>query len=163
MAAFAACRYQPTPVPLQASAADIAALAGTWEGEYASGESSRNGSISFTVQPGKDTAFGDVLMMSAQGQHLIAADAASNLHVAHSPTSELLRITLVRVRGGMVEGVLEPYVAPDCKCVVSTKFRGAIRNDAIEGDYVTTGEYGLRQTGSWRVTRKPERKSSAPR
>jgi hypothetical protein len=44
---------------------------------------------------------------------------------------------------------------------VSTKFRGAIQGDAIKGDYLTTGEYGLRQSGSWSVARKPDTKANA--
>lgn len=154
-APFAGCRYQPTPIPLQASVADISALAGRWEGEYASLESGRNGIITFSVQPGRDTAYGDVVMVPAQGHDpIFAADVASGMHARHSAAPELLRIALVRVVGGFVEGVLEPYTAPDCKCVVSTTFRGALQGNTIKGDYLTTGAYGLRQTGSWSVSRK---------
>jgi hypothetical protein len=164
LAPLASCRYQPTPVPLQASAADISALAGKWEGEFASNQTGRTGSITFTVQPGKDTAYGDVLMIPAlSNEPITAADASSGAHARHSARSELLRITLVRIRGGMVEGALEPYIAPDCTCTVTTTFRGTLQGDAIKGDYHTTGEYGLKQSGKWSVTRRPESKAIVDR
>ena len=53
-----------------------------------------------------------------------------------------------------MEGSLEPYVAPDCNCVVTTVFRGTVAGNQIQGDFVTRGESGLRQEGRWSVTRK---------
>lgn len=151
-----ACRYHPTPVLLQGEPADISALAGQWDGEYWSGQSGRSGSITFRVQAGKDTAYGDVLMVpAAGGQPVTAADVESRAHAAHSPLPELLRVTFVRVTGGLVEGELEPYVAPDCKCVVFTVFRGAVQGNEIKGEYVTRGAMGLRREGKWGVKRKP--------
>lgn len=162
VAAPLACRYQPTPVQLQASPSDIEALAGRWEGEFSSVESGRSGNIVFTVQAGKDTAFGDVVMIpQSWGQPLTAADAASGEHARHSASAELLRVRFVRAHGDFIEGALEPYIAPDCHCTVSTTFHGALQGNSIRGDYVTTGAYGLRQTGKWSVTRKPPRQEIA--
>lgn len=149
-----ACRYQPTPVQLQGGPADIAAVAGTWDGQYSGVESGRSGDISFVVQAGKDTAFGDVMMHVTAGQPVRAVDVESGMHAMHVSSPELLRVTFVRITGGYVQGSLEPYVAPDCKCVVTTVFRGTIKGNRIEGDYVTRGERGLRQTGAWSVTRR---------
>jgi hypothetical protein len=148
------CRYHPTPVRLQGVSSDISAMAGKWEGEYASTQSQRSGSISFTVRAGTDTAFGDVLMLPVGGQQLLPADAQMGTHALHASQPQLLEITFVRVSAGLVEGALEPYVAPDCRCVVSTVFRGTQRDNVISGEYVTRGEMGLRQTGTWRVERK---------
>jgi hypothetical protein len=72
----------------------------------------------------------------------------------HVSQPEFLEITFVRVTGGLVEGALEPYVAPDCHCAVSTVFHGTRNGNVISGDYVTRGEMGLRQTGTWHVERK---------
>jgi len=149
-----ACRYHPTPVQLQGATSDIAAIAGTWAGEYSGTQSQRSGSISFTVKAGTDSAFGDILMMPAGGQQFIAVDANTAAHALHSPQPELLQITFVRVSGGYVEGALEPYVAPDCHCAVTTVFHGALNGNVISGDFVTRGELGLRQVGTWRVERK---------
>lgn len=155
-----ACRYAAAPVTLQASPSDIEALAGRWEGTFSSVQSGRTGNIVFTVTAGKDTAYGDVLMIPEPNEWstpITAADVATGEHARHSSSSELLRISFVRVRAGFVEGALEQYTAPDCRCTVSTTFRGTLQANSISGDYVTIGAYGLRQTGEWRVTRKPPR------
>jgi hypothetical protein len=156
-AALVACRYQPQAVPLQAAPPDIAALAGRWEGEYLGKQSGRSGTIVFMIQPGKDTAYGDVLMGHDPGNWspaMTAADVATGEHARHSSAPELLRVSLVRVVGGMVEGVLEPYIAPDCHCTVTTTFQGVVKGNMIKGDFVTVGPYGLRQSGTWNVTRQ---------
>jgi hypothetical protein len=150
----AACRYQPTPVVLQGTPADIAALHGEWVGEYSSPESGRSGSIVFTVVAGTDTAHGDVVMTTSRGQAIVAADASSPEHARHSASPTILRIRFVRVFGGMVEGEMEAYIAPDCQCVVQTVFQGTVTQNMIEGDYVTRSESGLRQQGRWTVWRR---------
>ena len=152
--ALAACRYQPAPVPVRGSPGDIASLAGTWEGEYSSDESRRSGSITFTIRAGSDTAFGDVAMIPAVGAPLVAADAATHVHLQHVRAPELLRVTFVSVSAGLVEGALEPYVAPDCSCVVTTVFRGTAAGDRLTGEYVTQGDNGLRQRGRWSMQRR---------
>jgi hypothetical protein len=151
---IAACRYQPTPVTLQGATSDVAVLAGSWEGEYFGAESRRTGTIMFSVQAAMDSAYGDVVMEPAPGQRITAADVGSGAHAAHSRTPHLLRITFVHVQGGIVQGDLEPYIAPDCECVVRTTFRGAVQGDVVKGEYVTTSQSGLHQTGSWSVRRK---------
>jgi len=148
------CRYQPTPVPLQAEPADILALAGTWEGTFQSAQSGRSGSFTLEVRAGKDTAFGDVVMIPHGGQAFTAADVDSPAHVQHSPSPQVLRITFVRVFGGMVEGTLEPYIAPDCQCVVTTVFQGIQNRNTVNGQYVTHGAIGLRQQGEWNAERR---------
>lgn len=60
----------------------------------------------------------------------------------------------MHVSDGVVEGALEPYVAPDCRCVVTTRFHGTVLGAGIVGDYVTEAGQGLRQRGTWRVRRK---------
>jgi hypothetical protein len=156
LATVVACRYNPTPVPLQAAPADIASLAGRWEGTYEGRESGRSGNIVFIVKAGKDTAYGDVLMFAESAgriQRVIAADVSTGEHVHHSPSSDLLRVSFVSVHDGTVEGALEPYIAPDCNCTVTTIFRGAVEGNSIRGEYLTTGHYGVRQTGKWSVKR----------
>lgn len=148
-----ACRAQPTPVVLQGAQADIAILAGQWVGEYSSAQTGRTGTISLTIQAGSDTAFGDVMMESLPGQSFIAADVESRAHVQHATAPHLLRITFVRIAGGAVEGAIEPYIAPDCKCEVQTVFRGTVLGNTIRGDFVTLGA-GSRQFGKWSAQRK---------
>ena len=148
-----ACRYHPSPVTLQGTPSDIAAIAGEWIGEYSSSETGRSGSISFIVAAGKDSAFGDVVMVPRGGQAMVAADAGG-AHITHSTAPDVLRISFVRVIGGMVAGELEPYIAPDCQCVVHTVFQGMVKRNAIDGDYFTSGAPNLRQQGRWSVWRR---------
>ena len=82
------------------------------------------------------------------------ADVATQLHQMHSQSAELLRVTLVRVEGGTIRGELEPYVAPDCHCTVTTVFRGALNGDRVDGQYTTRGPNGLLQEGRWRLERR---------
>lgn len=153
--ALSACTYNPTPVTLIASAGDVISLAGTWEGTYQGRESERTGTILFTIEAGKDTAHGDVLMEAAPQHQFIAADVASGEHMRHSRAPEVLRITWVGLHRGYVEGALEPYIAPDCQCTVKTIFSGYLDDDGdlIKGDFVTSGAT-LRQTGTWTVRKK---------
>jgi hypothetical protein len=151
------CRYQAPPVSLQGDDTDISVIAGRWSGEYTGVQSGRSGSILFTVQAGKDTAYGDVMMTPQLNQTLRAADHGTPAHGQHVSTPDLLRVTFIRVRGGSIEGSLEPYVAPDCNCVVTTVFRGRLAGNEIKGDFETRGEGGLRQGGSWSVTRKRDK------
>lgn len=155
LVALAGCRYQPSTIPLHGSSADIARLKGSWDGEYSSVESGRTGSITFTIHAGKDTAFGDVVMTPSHEHPLIAADGYDRIHREHGSSPEWLKVTFVHIDGGLIRGELEPYVAPDCKCTVTTVFRGALSGDVIEGTYLTRGEYNLQQEGRWRVERRP--------
>ena len=151
----AGCTYAGTPVPVRGRATDIAALTGRWDGEFWSDESRRNGSLLFTIRPGTDTAFGDVVLTPASFEPVIAADARGGdpaVHLRHSRAPEVLRIHFVTVRERLIQGEIEPYIAPDCKCVVVTEFLGTVSGDVIEGTYTTRGP-GIRQQGRWSMRR----------
>jgi hypothetical protein len=147
------CAYNPSPVLLEGSASAIAAMGGTWEGTYVGRQSQRSGTIYLTVRQGKDTAFGDVLMESRMDQPIVAWDVASGEHARHARAPQVLLIEFVAIQEDIVEGVMEPYVAPDCQCTVNTVFRGVRLGEEIEGEFVTRGPYGLYQTGTWKVRR----------
>ena len=152
--ALAACHFTPTHVPLRGSASDIARLAGHWDGEYSSAASGRSGAIIFEISAGVDTAHGDVLMTPQFGQPLRAADAGTRMHEEHVRSTELLTVRFVRIDGGALRGMLEPYIAPDCQCAVTTIFRGVVTGDRIEGTYTTRGPNDLVQEGRWAATRR---------
>jgi hypothetical protein len=152
LGAATACRYQPTPLPLQGSPPEIAALAGEWNGEYTGTQSGRSGSISLRITAGGDTAYGDVVMVTNAGQRPVPAHGERE-HLAHARAANVLQIAFVRVAEGQVTGVLEPYVAPDCQCQVTTSFSGTVQGDVIDGTFVTRGPGGLEQSGRWRVSR----------
>ena len=153
LAFVAAGCFQPSTVALQGTPGDIASLVGEWRGEYASAESRRSGSIMFTIVAGKDTAFGDVMMTPDMGEPVVAADARTGIHRAHASAPDVLRARFVAIDGNVVRGELEPYIAPDCQCVVTTVFRGVLQGDRIEGAYVTRGDGGLQREGRWYVAR----------
>jgi hypothetical protein len=154
VAAVSACRFTPTHVPLRGSATDIAKLAGKWDGDYSSAQSGRSGAIIFEITAGVDTAHGDVLMTPTEGQPLRATDAGTLVHSQHVRSTELLTVRFVTIEDGMIRGVLESYIAPDCQCSVNTVFRGTITGDRIEGTYTTRGPSALVQEGRWAVSRR---------
>ena len=76
-------------------------------------------------------------------------------HRSHARGPQMLAVRFVDIHGGEVEGALEPYVAPDCACTVSTMFRGVVRGDTIRGTFLTRGRLINDQTGVWGVMRQP--------
>jgi hypothetical protein len=150
---FGGCRSQNLPVKLQGEPAAVAWLAGDWSGEYWGGQSGRAGTISFFLAPGTDSAYGDVSMVSPVGGPVVAADAMDQ-HRLHVRATQSLRIDFVNVAAGTVRGTLEPYISPDCDCIVSTTFTGSLSGDVIAGTFVTRGAAGLLSEGFWKVARR---------
>jgi len=153
LVAVTACQYHPTPISLQGEPSSIAALRGDWNGEYWSTASERRGSLSFSISSSADSAFGDVIMFTPLGQQVRPVDAGDQ-HRMHSGSTQALRIDFVRVGGRMVSGILEPYIAPDCTCEVSTTFTGNVLGDTIRGTFVTNGRLGGNRDGNWLMTRR---------
>ena len=118
------CASRPDPVPISGSPTAIANLAGTWLGEYNGTESQRSGSITFIVSAAGDSVFGDVVMMAGQNRAAFLPAHPEAEHLRHVRSSQALRIDFVSVSGGGLTGTLEPYIAPDCNCQVSTTFTG---------------------------------------
>lgn len=150
----AACRYHPDPIPIQGARSEIARLAGTWVGEYSGTTSGRSGSITFTLKAGTDSAFGDVLMVPVGGGNPIAAADNPAQHRLHARSPQVLQVSFVAVADTRVSGTLEPYLAPDCQCVVRTTFTGSISGDVVEGTFVTRVPAGAEQGGRWKVMRQ---------
>lgn len=144
----AGCAAPGAPVPVQG---ETAKLEGQWLGEYSSAESGRSGSIVFTLQPGRDTAQGDVLMTPSTW--------VSRPSAPEPPyPSELLEIRFVQVSGKQVTGQLAPYRDPECGCIVTTIFTGRLKGDVLSGTYRTYHQYGERTVeGRWRVVREKAR------
>ena len=150
----AACSANPSPVPVQASAADRDHLAGRWEGTYESQETGRSGSIVFNLDAGRDTASGDVVMVPAERDRRSYQTDRSLPRSPQMAPAEVIPIRFVRVRGDRVTGRLEAYRAPECDCQATTTFTGRREGDRISGTHVTEAE-GLRRTrGRWQVTLK---------
>ena len=150
---LAACHYQPVPVPVQAEPAAVAALAGEWQGTYVGEQTGRAGNITFRITERGDSAFGDVLMAPVDGVSPHPVDSPAE-HLRHATSPQMLSIAFVALAGRRVRGTLEPYVAPDCQCRVTTTFTGTVAGDVISGTFVTRTADGVEQTGQWRVSRQ---------
>lgn len=155
-AALLGCSRTPPPVPVQATDAALADLAGRWEGEYSSDETGRSGSIVFTLAAGRDTATGDVLMIPrSTGVPLRPAERARPQQRDDPAAPEVLTIRIVRVSGKEVRGELLPYRAPDCACTLETVFTGTVSGDRITGIFTTYGDPRAKpSSGRWEVKRK---------
>ena len=143
---------EPAPLPVVGDPQDLSILVGEWWGEYSSTETGRDGRIRFSLAAERGEARGDVLMF---------ADASALEDRGGSPQAALggrtLAIRFVRLRpeDETVTGTLEPYLDPDCDCLVTTTFTGRASRDAIEGTYETRGGDDYRPTGGrWRVERR---------
>jgi len=152
---FAACATNQPSVPLVGRAADVAALAGEWTGEYSSTESGRSGSITFTLRAAADSAFGDVVMIPVGwGRPLAPWRGETAPMAAQRPMTEVLTINFVRIEQGRVNGTLAPYADPQTGARLLTTFTGQLSGDTIAGTYTTRLPSGETQTGRWTVQRK---------
>ncbi|HYT71704.1 MAG TPA: hypothetical protein VEK78_10000, partial [Gemmatimonadales bacterium] len=154
-ALLAGCTAAPQPpVPMVGAPGDVQALAGVWEGSYSSAATGRSGSISFTLTPSGDSAFGDVIMIPrGWGRPLRAWDRTEQGGVAGArPSSQVLTINFVRVAAGRVNGTLAPYADPETGAKLFTRFEGKLDRESIEGTYTTTAlGSATSQSGEWKV------------
>ena len=157
LALLAACASTgAAPVPVRGETEDVLRLDGEWAGEYGSAATGRSGSIVFRLAAGADTARGDVVMIPrGAGSPLLRAPAEGS-EAAGRPaaTPQTLTIRLVRVEGTRVDGVLDPYLDPECSCPVYTRFEGEVRGDRISGTFASRGAGPSPVTGTWSVRRR---------
>jgi hypothetical protein len=147
------CRTIPQmPVQLQGDPTSIAWLAGSWTGEYWGGAGGRGGSLSFTLRSGTDSLYGDVTMIDPHGQQVRPADPM-DVHALHVRSVQQLHIDVVRVEADSIRGMLEPYVAPDCDCTVTTIFTGRVAGDRISGTFTSRAGGRVRAEGLWEMKR----------
>jgi hypothetical protein len=142
-----------TPVPVSGSTKDMAALAGEWSGEYLSLESGRSGSIVFNLKAGTDSATGDVIMSAMTGGPRGGDQTSPQPDAAPTPP-QVLAIRFVSIEGGRVQGKLDPYIEPTCKCQLTTVFDGRLYGKELSGTYTTMLPDGRVQSGRWSVTRQ---------
>ncbi len=156
VSALAACAGTPEPVPVRGQTEVVARLAGEWRGAYSSRETGRSGSIVFELEAGRDTAYGDVVMVPRERPPDTEEGWDRMWEFGRGPGgAEVLKIRFVQVEGNRVSGLLDPYRDPECGCVLITTFEGRVRDGVIEGRYTSrqqgsTTSYG----GTWRVERR---------
>ena len=155
---LAGCSTTPvTPVPVRGTPADIAALAGEWDGAYESDDATRSGVIDFHLQAGRDTAYGDVLLSPRVFAGAPSPDGRSEPVPYDAVGSRWVGIQWVRIAGGYVTGRMEPRVDPSCGYTLSTTFRGRLEGDTLRGDYASVYDCGGPPIlGRWWATRKPK-------
>lgn len=152
---LASCAAAPLPpVAVIATRPDALALAGSWEGEYSSAVTRRSGTIQFFLSADPDSASGEVIMFPSR----IPRPTNGN---AHGTTLEQeprhLMIRLVMAAGDSVIGVLSPYEDYDGSALL-TRFVGVVRDDTMQGQYVTENVRTREITdGEWNLRRRNPR------
>jgi hypothetical protein len=116
----------------------------------------RAGTIVFDLQADADTARGEVWM--SLGDRYGGAYAPEGRVPPYFHTNErvqVLTIRFVRVEGGLLSGVLDPYHDPLTGVQLMTIFRGWLEGDVIVGEFAATNPVtGEFSTGRWKVERK---------
>jgi hypothetical protein len=131
---------------------EVSALAGEWSGEYQSSETQRSGTLWFKLEAGRDTAFGDVLMIPRESGQVVPEPSAPN---QWKERPQVLTIKFVRVEGSVVSGAIDPYPSPDCGCKLFTTFRGELKGNRIDGEFVIMHEHEQKaQSGKWFAVRE---------
>ena len=153
----AACAWKSPPVVMLGPADDISALAGEWSGEYRSDAAQRSGTIWFKLDAARDTAFGDVLMIPRERAMMFPQPSAPE---TWRDRTQVLTIKFVRVEGGRITGAIDPYPSPEDGTMLLTVFRGALRGDRVEGEFMILDSVRNQapQQGTWwaeRTTEKP--------
>lgn len=152
----------PPPVPVTASPAQLQALAGTWAGTYSSQATGRYGNIRFSLAAGSDSAHGDVYMVPSKTAARPTTGGEGKV-VANPAMPSTLRISFVQASGDSVLGKLEPYMDPDCHCMLETWFTGRLHGDRIQGGYTSRNvETGERSFGEWNVRRQKAETKTSP-
>ena len=149
------CASVAPKTPVRGEPVALARLHGDWEGTYESTDSDRSGVISFRLRAGTDTAQGEVLMTP----HVRSTYSTPDIPVTSRFEQHVVRALTIRfvyVEDDEVLGLLDPYDDPVCGCTLTTRFRGRISADVIEGSYRSDFSNDLyrHQTGKWRVQRR---------
>lgn len=146
-----ACTYQGTPVPV---AGETQALQGDWEGTYSSEGTGRTGSIAFRLDAGRDSAYGDVLMVPVRAEELRGPGFPESPRLFR-PMNRLLRISFVRCEDGEVTGRLEPYEDPETGERIYTTFEGRLTGQVFQGTFSTLYPGSTHPvSGKWSVRRR---------
>jgi hypothetical protein len=152
VAVLSSCASASRQVPVLGNSNSVAALVGEWRGEYSSPMNGRTGSIYFALREGSQAAEGEVVMIPNKGTVVNWEDRVTMASARH--LAEVLTIRFVRTESGLVSGVLEPYVDPDCGNVHLTTFFGEVtKAGGISGSFVSHSATHKLHTGDWNVVR----------
>lgn len=139
-------------IPVRGNPRWVAALAGEWNGTYIRDDRQREGAIWFLLKDGEDHAYGDVRMTPRN-----RAPYYPNPALARGEMLGLLGIRFVSVAEVGLEGALDPYWDPECRCIATTTFRGRLSGNRLSGTYLTRLDDGTWATGRWQAQRARRR------
>ena len=143
------CASAPNRCPV---VGERASLAGTWDGQFTSIETGRNGTIHFELEAGQDSAYGDVLLIPQEWAQAGRLSGDQPTPPVRLPA--VFRINFVQVSLNQVRGSLDRHIDPLCNCEVATLFEGKIYGDEIKGTYRTRyPSGGIISSGTWQVKR----------
>jgi hypothetical protein len=160
--AVACAAYTPIPVPVVGTRSAIDAIAGEWRGSYRSEETGRSGTITFTLAAGRDTAFGEVIMIP--GAWNAPSDPMGERVGEPRRAPSLLTISFVQAGPGRVRGTLDQYIDPDCRCPMRTVFTGVLKNEGrLEGSFESqTAQDRRTLVGTWSADRVATKVATRP-
>lgn len=148
--AVVGCQANTVPVPVMGS---VDQLVGEWSGEYYSPDTRRHGSILFHLDPGRDSATGDVLMIPDGGRAM--PSVPERIDDQWRTWSQVVQISFVRCSDGEVTGWMVPYPDPETGELTYTEFTGHLDGDTLKGTFVSrVDKIGRRAEGTWSVVRK---------
>jgi hypothetical protein len=149
---LSACASGSRQVPVLGNSEDVAVLVGEWRGEYTSPMTGRKGTIYLALREGGEAAEGDVVMIPNRGDVVNWEDQVTIASARH--LAEVLTIRFVRTESGLVSGLLQAYVDPDCGNVHLTTFFGEVRKGrTISGSFVSHSASHALHTGDWSAVR----------
>jgi hypothetical protein len=142
-------------VPVEGAARDLRMLAGSWQGEFVSARGSRRGVIAFSLDGGRDTAYGRVVLAGPTPPPG-CADPVSQATTSPVVGEIVLTLASVNVGGLSVGGWLRPYRDPELGCLMDTWFEGTIEGDRLDGLYFShpADTAGAMLLGTWWAARQ---------
>jgi hypothetical protein len=138
-------------IPVQGEPRGVVGLSGEWNGTYVRDDTQREGTIWFVLKEGEDHAHGDVRMTPQGGSPYLRHHPDVSWERSEMPG--VLDIRFVYITEGGLEGSLEPYWDPQCRCRATTTFRGRLSGNRLSGTFLTRLDSGTSATGRWQATR----------
>jgi hypothetical protein len=163
LALLAACGGPPPlppapPVPLEGSRGDIRALEGLWVGEFINSRGGRHGVLSLTLEAGRDTAHGRILIEGAPPPAGCTDAVTSAVQAEAGQGRTVLRLGRIVVADGSIAGWVESYRDFELGCPVDTWFEGRLLRDTLRGMFFAHPQVGdTVRRGTWWAARQVSR------
>ena len=142
------------PVPVDGPRADVRLLAGEWAGEVLDRDGTPQGTITFRLHPGRDTAQGCVTLRGVTPAPACSDPVSAAVRPEGEGTTRL-RLGRVVIGDGSIAGWLHPYADLERGGPVDTWFEGRLLRDTLSGMFFAHPATGdtVRQ-GTWWAARR---------